>query len=673
MSFPYQRLGDFESALARLRGSTELYLRKVQRSSRSADLAHNYGQIANIYSLKDQHVLALYYGEQSLEYSDDANKADYAAEFSSFVAVQHARLNQFEQAEAVLTRSFDYLGRLEAGRERDYAEANVLINAGEVSARRGDAPRALQCYDKAESLIDLDEGHILPTINVLRDRAKAYQTSGQNARAHADLMRAVDLIESSRSNIEESSQRIQFLAARHNTFDQLISLDASAINDTSEAFDIAERSRARALLEGVSVDTEAGEHRARNAKGLIASGHNSRDVNPLTLSGVQSHLPEDLTLLEYVVTHQRTYLFLVSRSRFNVLQSSATTDVLDRLVHDYAADLRRIAPLDELNAKARVLYDYLIKPVEQEIKGATNLCIVPDEALHFLPFAALVDHSDRYLVESHRLTYAPSASVLVRCLREARGKQGQKLDKILAVGNPEFDRDAFPDLQPLPEAEEEALKSAGYYASGSVVLTREKATESSVLAAMRGCEVVDLALHCVVEEGSPGLAALLLAGAIPSKTTSPPSPSPAGGAVSRASRAVERSGARPRTLPQEPVDDPHDGLLFLGELDRIRLPHTKLVVLSSCQSGLGQYYRGEGIVSLIRPFLTSGVPTVVASLWPVSSRATADLVINFHGQRQLANLKSGDALRTAQIEMRKSELFQHPYYWAPFILVGAGV
>ena len=673
MSFPYLRLGDFDSALARLRDSTEEDLKSGQRPERFADLAYNYSQIASIYSLANKHALALLYGEQALIYSAQANNMKYAADFSSFTAVGHARLDQMEEAEADLKRAFDYLGKLDAGRPRDYTEANVLINAGEVAARRGDVPRALQCYDKAEALIALDPGHILPTINILRDRARVYAASGQSEKAHSGLMRAITLIERNRANIRTSDQRILFLAASRSTFDQLISLDVSAGGHASEAFDMSEGCRARALLEQGTPEGEAGEHRGGNTQSFTDNPRRSAQVNPLRLAEVQSQLPEDLTLLEYVVTGQRTFLFLVTQSRFKVFESSANTEVLDRLVHDYVSDLQQIAPLDQVNEKARVLYDYLIKPVEEEIGGDCNLCIVPDEALHFLPFAALRDRSDKYLIESHRLTYAPSASVLVRCIKEHRAKSDKNPEKILAVGDPEFNRDSFSSLQSLPEAEREATESERFYAPGSVVLTREKATESSVVAAMKGCDVVHLALHCVVEEGSPELAALVLAGATSSKSLLRPGSAPVGDARSHtaSSDAAERSAALSKALQEEPVSDPNDGLLFLKELYGIRLPRTKLVVLSACQSGLGQYYRGEGIVSLIRPFLTSGVPTVMASLWPVNSQATADSMIDFHKQRTRDRMPAGDALRAAQIDMTRSTLFQHPYYWAPFIVVGA--
>ncbi|HWO00304.1 MAG TPA: CHAT domain-containing protein, partial [Blastocatellia bacterium] len=634
------------------------------------NLSHNYSQIANIYSLRSQDSLALLYAEQAVKFSEQANKIDYAAEHSSFVAVELARLGRFSEAQTHVNRAVDYLDKLEAGRPRDYTEANVLINAGEVAARSSDVPRALSCYDKAEALINLDEGHMLPTIKLLRDRAKVFAAAGQKDKAHSDLTRAIGLIERNRANLETSDQRIQFLAASHSTFDQLISLDVDAFGHTSEAYGISESSRARALLDKVSDDNESAEHRRTDANRFTKDAYQTGQVTPLQLSEVQSRLPADLTLLEYVVTGQRTYVFLVTRSRFKVLESAATSELLDRLVHAYVSDLQQLAPLDDLNEKARMLYDLLIKPVEQEISGNGTLCIVPDEALHFLPFAALIDRSDKYLVDSHPLTYAPSASVLIRCIKEYQSKQAQNLDKILAVGDPEFDRDSFSNLSPLPDAEREAIESGRLYGPASVVLTRGQATEPSVVAAMKGCDVVHLALHCLVVEGSPGLAALVLAGAAPSKSLAVQASGPAVRATAGAS-SPERSAGRSLALPQASVNDPNDGLLFLKELDHIRLPRTKLVVLSACQSGLGQYYRGEGIVSLIRPFLSSGVPTVVASLWPVNSEATSDLMVEFHGQRKLANKRVGDALRDAQIKLRQNDQFSHPYYWAPFIAVGA--
>jgi CHAT domain-containing protein/Flp pilus assembly protein TadD len=672
MSVPYQRLGDWDAALARLRDSTKLYLETGPWPGWLGDLAYNYSQIADIYSLRSQHALALLYSQQAFSYSERAGNVAFSAEFSSFAAVEHARLDQFEMAEASMKRASDYLDTMEAGPRRDQTQARIFIYAGEVAARVGDLGRALEYYNKAEDLASRDEGHVLSMIEILLHRARAYAALGQTDAAHSDLIRAVSFIEDYRANIDTSDQRSQFLAASHDVFNQLISLAIGALGNMAEAFEMSERSRARALLEEVSLEEGTDASRSSGTQRSAKGSRQSR-VKPLKLVEVQSQLPDDLTLLEYVITEQRTYLFLVTHSDFKVLESQANTGVLDRLVHDYVSDLKQMAPLNEVNEKARALYDYLIKPVEGEISASTNLCIVPDEALHFLPFAGLVDESNKYLIESHRLTYVPSASVFVRCIQEDLSKPARNLERILAVGNPDFNRDSFSNLPSLAEAEREATESARFYSPDSVVLKRAEATESRVLTAMKDCDVAHLALHCLVEEGSPGLAALVLAGATPSKSILRLGSEPVGDADSRttSSGAITRSAALSKTLPQEAVNDPNDGLLFLKELYDVKLPRTRLVVLSACQSGLGQYYRGEGIVSLVRPLLAAGVPTVVVSLWPVDSQATSELMIEFHRQRRLASASAADALRSAQIKMEQSGAYGHPYYWAPFTVVGS--
>jgi CHAT domain-containing protein len=303
--------------------------------------------------------------------------------------------------------------------------------------------------------------------------------------------------------------------------------------------------------------------------------------------------------------------------------------LLDRLVRQYLSALKDTAPVERLKEQARELYKYLIAPVKDRILPGSRLCIVPDKALHFLPFAALVDDNGDYLIKSYNLSYAPSASVLVHCLDEARKKATSDREHILLVGNPAFDRKQFQKLKPLPDAEQEA-KASGSYFSDPVILLGEDATESRLLVEMRQSDVVHLALHCLVEEKSPWLAALVLA----------------------------RSSS-------------DDGVIHLDEVYNIKLPRTRLVVLSACQSGLGQYYRGEGVVSLVRPFISTGVPTVVASLWPVDSRATAPLMIDFHKQRKQNGKRISEALREAQIGMSSGGPFQHPYYWAPFIAIGS--
>ncbi len=635
----YWHLGDLESGLARLRESTSLYLASVPTPY---ELAYNYLQLGDIYRLRGNHSLALLNARQAMNFLNQLNDNNRVAQASSFIAVEHARLGESDQAQEELSAAFHYLEKAEPG-QRAYTEPLVLTRAGEIAALRGDTEQAIGNYEKAEKLVEKSEEKIT-LMRVLRGRSEAYTQAHEFEKARLDLERAIDLIEGYRAGIADSANRSAFLDASQSVFDQLILLNIGALGRRAEAFDFSEQSRARTLLdESSSQQKDRKVQPANPSQRQDVIGLDMRKQGkPLRLAEVQAALPDDLRLLTYSVTRQRTYLFLITRSGFEVVESPATTETLDRLVQEYLSGLKDKVALEDLSAQASKLYEYLIEPVEGKLGDGKTLCIVPDKALHFLPFAALVDRSGEYLIKSYRLTYAPSASVLTRCIAEARVK-GESIDEeILAVGNPLFDHDAFPRLANLEAAEREASESAASYPK-SVILKRADASEDKVRSALKDCDVAHFAVHCLVEEKSPWLAALVLT----------------------------KRGVDDHWSGSGSESSPDDGILYLNEVYEISLPRTRLVVLSACQSGLGQYYRGEGIVSLIHPFLALRVPTVVASLWSVDSQATAALMVDFHRQRKANNIGAGDALQAAQIRMIRSAEYQHPYYWAPFVSVGA--
>jgi CHAT domain-containing protein len=131
-------------------------------------------------------------------------------------------------------------------------------------------------------------------------------------------------------------------------------------------------------------------------------------------------------------------------------------------------------------------------------------------------------------------------------------------------------------------------------------------------------------------------------------------------------------------LAREPdqSDQSHEasGTLQAYEIYRQRLPRARLVVLSACQTGAERYYNGEGMISMSRVFLAAGVPLVVASLWPVDSAATKELMVRFHEYRRSRSqkLSTAAALRQAQLDLLgdSQRNYQQPYYWAGFIAIG---
>jgi CHAT domain-containing protein len=115
--------------------------------------------------------------------------------------------------------------------------------------------------------------------------------------------------------------------------------------------------------------------------------------------------------------------------------------------------------------------------------------------------------------------------------------------------------------------------------------------------------------------------------------------------------------------------DKDDGILTAMEASGLNLWGTKLVVLSACDTGLGEIHNGEGVYGLRRSFVLAGAESVVMSMWPVSDYVTRELMTNYY--KNLKNgMGRGEALRQVQLEMIKRPNRRHPFYWASFIQSG---
>jgi len=171
-----------------------------------------------------------------------------------------------------------------------------------------------------------------------------------------------------------------------------------------------------------------------------------------------------------------------------------------------------------------------------------------------------------------------------------------------------------------------------------LVLVGAAARKRRVISEMLDSDVVHLALHALEDDHSEMQSKLVLA----------------------------------KDQAEESAADEEDGTLQAREIYSLKLPRTRLLVLSACQTGTGRFYRGEGTFSLARAFLVSGVPFVVASLWPVDSESTADLMISFHKYRKQKHWTSAQALQQAQLDMlaHPNQRLHRPYYWASFFALG---
>jgi CHAT domain-containing protein len=536
--------------------------------------------------------------------------------------------------------------------------ATLLVLSADVALQKNDAARAqaLALKGRAEAertgaLGSLADAHRLVAV--------ASEQLGQLDTALTAADAGIQLVESARSQLEESGTRAGFLESRQGVYGLAVRIALSA-GKVAEAFAYAERGRSRAFLDllgqqavlskgkTATLVQEEVRLRARLAEAQAmsedeGSSHLRRDavaaadreyeaflgrvrkesgeqasmmaVEPVTLADVQSFLPEGTTLLEYLVTEQDVVIWIVDRTsvavrRIPMLRAALVTDV-----RDFRAAIATQAPLPEVQQQAQALYTKLLAPARDAIRG-DRILVVPHDVLHYLPFGALRSPDGRWLVEDFTIGTMPSASVL----KYLAGKGAGASPRVLALGNPDVG-----SALALPYAEREARALGELFPGVTTVLTRGAATEHRAKELGPQAGIIHFAAHGQLDEADPMASALLLA-----------------------------------------PGDGDDGRLEVREVFRLELD-ARLVVLSACETGLGKLSRGDELVGLQRAFLYAGTPAVVTTLWKVDDRSSYLLMRAFY--ERLATAGPAQALRAAQRGLFAS--FPHPFAWAAFSLTGA--
>ena len=348
-------------------------------------------------------------------------------------------------------------------------------------------------------------------------------------------------------------------------------------------------------------------------------------------------------LLEYVVGDDATYLFVVTRENKDVEVRTYTLPIKrDELAKQTEAFRKQLAGRDlGFRTSAVKLYELLVKPAEVQLRGRSNLVIVPDRTLWDLPFQTLVNRANRFLIEEAAIAYAPSLTVLREMTKRRRIEAAHATPAtLLALGNPVIGSDTLKraaltlrdeKLNPLPEAEQE-VKALGrlYGVSRSKVYIGAEAREDRVKTEASGAKILHFATHGILNNASPMYSHLALA----------------------------EGGGR------------EDGLLEAWELMQLDL-HADLAVLSACETARGRIGAGEGMIGFSWAMFMAGVPSIVVSQWKVESAGTRDLMVNFHRGLKL-NVTKTEALRQAALKLMKTPETSHPFYWAGFVLVGDG-
>jgi tetratricopeptide (TPR) repeat protein len=344
----------------------------------------------------------------------------------------------------------------------------------------------------------------------------------------------------------------------------------------------------------------------------------------LTPSDIQANLPDGTVLVEYFIARGQIIVFLITPSEVRSYPSIAsTTDVLnlmEKLAFQFSKfqygtgyyQRHKTILLQSTQEILAELGQKLIGPFWNELSKSSAAIVIPHGPLHSLPFQSL-RMDGHYFIETHAISYAPSASVLKFCWKKSTPftKQHPYSGKPLLVGVPD---------ESISHVMTEINTIANIFGESDILLG-EDATFENVSRGMPTCGVLHLAAHGLFRPEAPLLSSIRLA----------------------------------------------DRWLAVQDIYNLDLK-TTLVILSACETGLGHDAGGDDLVGLVRGFLYAGAASLIVSLWTVDDESMTQLVTDFYSHWLAGNSKV-EALREAQLSLLKE--YEHPYYWSPLMLVGS--
>jgi len=570
-------------------------------------------------------------------------------------------------------------------------------------AAQGQTEEARQAYEasrkESESLGDIGAQAV-----TLAEQGRLEHLAGDLPVARKRLEAALELMEDFRSEVGGDSLRAQHFATVRATYERYVDVlmqlhraDPTAGLD-ARAFEFAEQSRARGLLDVLAharVDTREGDprlleqelrlrqelnakaalrltladdeaSRARSAalekeiealttdhrivEALLTKGSSYESLKEpsLAVSQVRELLDPQTVLLEYLLGEPRSYLWVVSSASLKAYELPGRQAIADRArsLHEH---LKNPAERDVAGQRndLQLLSQEVLGPALGEIAGR-RLIVVPDGALQYVPFAALPVPSKGgatvFLVEEHEIGFLPSATVLKEIRRVEAGRP-QRPISIAVVADPAYsgtrteprrilkELSRGPGLNDLPWTRQEAEDIKAVAQGRETLFIGPDATRELVTSGrLEPFRALHFATHGILDSEHPEQSGLVLS-------------------------QMDAKG------------NPIDGFLSLQDLYELRL-QADLVVLSGCDTGLGRELRGEGLIGLTHGFLHAGASQVVASLWQVRDRASAELMQRFYSSMLRDGLRPAAALRAAQIGMLGQRTRRDPYFWAAFVAQG---
>lgn len=543
------------------------------------------------------------------------------------------KLHQNSEAESYLQEAVAKCNSINDKTLRQLLQAELYTALGDVSLSLAKSEDSLLHYEFAYKAI-LASNNSVYLSAIYQGQASAHLAQNKILEAEAKLQQSIALLEKNRQQISDASSRSIFLLRSQSAYKAMVDLQFYFKRDYSAAFYYAEVARNRNTLDKTTLSATKAS--------LSLSGYS----RALRLKEVQNSLPLNAQLVAYTLTEKGLLIWLVTPRSFYSTSVEIPTTTIKTAVTDYLASLSSRKDENVIKLKSAELYQVLILPIINRLDAKHSLYVIQDGELSHLPFTTLFSaNTGRYLIEDYSIVSNSSTSVLGKTLALADAKTIGDNESFIGISNPRFSYRRFPGLPPLPSADEEVLQASKLY-KYSKLYSQDNATESKTVQQIQHFNIVHIASHTINNKDDLLSSAIILA------------------------------------EDKEPHDRSHfwkdifyDGILQANEIYQLKFPQTRLVILSSCRSGLGDFTKGETMGALAQAFLAVKVPTVIASLWEVDDKSSSDLMYSFHNNHRLKSLDFAQSLRQAQCAMIQGsdKNKRHPYYWASFQVQGAGI
>ncbi|MEO0345356.1 MAG: CHAT domain-containing protein [Pseudomonadota bacterium] len=604
--------------------------------------------------------------------NDDVARLSAAQRLAAVSALNRGDANAALALAAASVTNADTIGAAAQHRARAWS------TLGRVQSTTQDREAAVNSMQRAVALWQ-ESGNPYGLVPAQTDLGWAKRDMGDNKAALALALEAIESIEALRTEIASTDLRAAYQASVSRAYELAVYV-LMQMDETVAALEMTERYRAKSLVDAWSLGKRdhsadvpsdllakranalAAINRARDAhlRGEAAPAINEllaaldvindkiadaapeadtyRSPSPLKATEMQDlHEPGDVTLL-YFLGDQAGYVWAISADDIAValLEDVGDIDQLARQLHN------RIQRRGRYEDLARDLGRRVLKPVEENIVAARNIAIVADGALHYVPFDILSDvDNPAPRLEDTPIVYLPSLTTvaLSRSLPPPGG------NGVAVLADPVFSLD------------DDRFEAGPVTRSADRVLNRLRMTRMEADSIAKQAEDIDVTVHLGFDARpavlkSPDVIGARILHIATHGFADDEIPARSGLALSM----VDESG------------NPTTGFVGLRDIYGLELD-AELVVLSACETALGQDLAGEGLLGLTRGFMYAGARRVIATLWRVEDRATALLMATFYSEL-FKGTAPASALLVAKNTLRSNPRYKHPYYWSGFTLQG---